>query len=104
MGEGGCKIKGKKPPFVEQWSLPRLLPVSEAKGGQRAQELYEKESMSSLSKRSQRSMRRVTWCFLSHERLGESGLTAEPVLPPSAASACFYSSGSFRNKQMPSSR
>lgn len=50
-GKGGCKIKGKKHPFLEQWSLPRLLPVSEAREGQRAQELYEKESVSSLSKK-----------------------------------------------------
>lgn len=50
-GEEGCKIKGKKHPFLEQWSLPRLLPISEAREGQRAQELYEKESVSSLSKR-----------------------------------------------------
>lgn len=50
-GGGGHKIKGKKHPFLEQWSSPKLLPVSGAREGQRAQELCEKESVSSLSKR-----------------------------------------------------
>lgn len=47
--DGGGRVQEKR--HLKQWSSSRLLPVSKAREGQRAQELYEKESESSLSKR-----------------------------------------------------